>query len=289
LTWAAVAGAITGAGRFIDFYLGPSGRQRAKDPMVEWWVKIDDLQWAYLGRDQALFAVKILDRLFGRRFFSSHRLFAVALATTLTFTFVIVSLLVNRIGVVAWSPFVAPPSLSWLILIMLALDGSFSVTRWVSIIVARLLGAARYISLFGLVLNLVFFPQDQFFLQMPLWFRFEFLYYIVIQPQIDFMYNLAMHGVHLVTPASICASLILRAASAVAPNDVMFHLSDIVNLIPNFTRFALAGVFIGSFLLHPIKRQIMTLWERIIDSEKPFTLLSAGLAGAITLLHVLFC
>jgi hypothetical protein len=34
---------MTGVGAFIDFYLGPPGRLRAKDWMLKWWLKIDDV------------------------------------------------------------------------------------------------------------------------------------------------------------------------------------------------------------------------------------------------------
>jgi hypothetical protein len=69
----------------------------------------------------------------------------------------------------------------------------------------------------------------------------------------------------------------------------MLHLSSLLNLIPNFTRLTLTAIFIGSFLLAPLKRQIMTIWERIIDSEKPFTLLFGGVASIVMLIHAVLC
>ena len=220
LTWAGVAGVMTGAGAFIDFYLGPTGRQRAKDRMVKWWVKIEDVRWAYFGRDEALFALQKMDRLFGRRFFSFRRLIVVAVSTFLVSGFMIVSMAINRIGPFTWPAFVQRSTLLLLVLIVSALAASFSVTRIVSLLVARVLGVARYISLFGLVflllfqylmlcywspamgfkrvylVDLVVFPPSSypFFNVMPIWIRIQTFYYMIINLEIKFFYNLAVHG-----------------------------------------------------------------------------------------------
>jgi hypothetical protein len=60
----------------------------------------------------------------------------------------------------------------------------------------------------------------------------------------------------------------------------MWYLSIFVNLIPNVIRFSIMAIFMASFLLVPFRRPIMTLWARVIESDKPvFTLLLGGIAG----------
>jgi hypothetical protein len=59
-----------------------------------------------------------------------------------------------------------------------------------------------------------------------------------------------------------------------------------MSLLPNLGRLFLTIVFVASFLLRPLQRPIMTLWARIIESDKPvFTLVFGGgaaLAKAIS-------
>jgi|SRR6516162_1021265 len=93
-------------------------------------------------------------------------------------------------------------------------------------------------------------------------------------------------GAGLVTPRRILETFTVRNPDLDTENFIL-HLSDILNLIPNLSRFILAAIFIGSFFLQPLKRPIMTIWERIIDSEKPFTLLFAGGATIGTIIHTL--
>jgi hypothetical protein len=73
------------------------------------------------------------------------------------------------------------------------------------------------------------------------------------------------------------------------PAFVLHHFSSLLNLIPNLTRLSIMAIFIGSFFLQPLKRPIMTIWERIIDSEKPFTLLFGGGATIVTIFRALLC
>jgi hypothetical protein len=64
------------------------------------------------------------------------------------------------------------------------------------------------------------------------------------------------------------------------PPVFMYHLANLTNLLPNFSRLSIMAVFIASFFLRPLQRPIMTLWARIIESEKPvFTLLFGGIAA----------
>jgi hypothetical protein len=57
-------------------------------------------------------------------------------------------------------------------------------------------------------------------------------------------------------------------------------LSEYLRTVIFLLRGLIAIIFIISFLLQTLQRPIMTLWARIIESDKPvFTLLFAGIAG----------
>ena len=57
-------------GAFIDFYIGKPGQQRVRSWLETWWLRLSYVRWGNLGREEALFAVQVMDRLFGRRLFS---------------------------------------------------------------------------------------------------------------------------------------------------------------------------------------------------------------------------
>ena len=308
------AGIAVGAaiGRVIDWYIGNSGRRRFGDLMMNWGAQLENMEWAYFARDEALFAVRVMDRLFGRRLLSVRRMLVLAAATFVVSGFMIVTLKLTHIGSFDWFAFLGRSHLLLLVIVILAFAVSFSVTRLVYLVVARLLGPARYINLFGLVLlllfqyallsywtpamkfvklhivNVVVFPSDSFFISMPIWFRIELFYLLTIQLQFYFFYNLATHGAGLVTPTYICAIFTLREAE-LAPDNFTLHLSAILNLIPNCTRFLLTAIFVCSFFLQSLRTHpIMTVWERVMESEKPFTLPGTG-AGLFLAVMCLLC
>src|SRR4051794_22840454 len=71
---------IGGGGGTIDFFIGKAGEQRAKDFLLKWWVRFEDVQWDNFARYDARFASSVLSICFGRRVFSIKRLL-IALVT----------------------------------------------------------------------------------------------------------------------------------------------------------------------------------------------------------------
>jgi hypothetical protein len=65
---------IGGLGAFIDFLIGKTGQERAKDFLFRWWVRFDDVRWRNFGREEALFAGQLIEKWFGRRMYSVRRL-----------------------------------------------------------------------------------------------------------------------------------------------------------------------------------------------------------------------
>jgi hypothetical protein len=65
-----------GVGAFIDFLIGRTGQEKVKNLLFEWWVRFDDIQWKNFGKEEGLFAVKCIERWFGKNIWSFCRLFA---------------------------------------------------------------------------------------------------------------------------------------------------------------------------------------------------------------------
>jgi hypothetical protein len=316
---------MTGVGAFIDFYLGPAGRLRAKDWLLKWWVKIDDVRWAYFGREEAIFAVQVMDRLFGHRFFSARRVIIVLIATSLVMCFMVFSFVLIYTPRPIWNYLGWSAAVFWslgnrfkrsdflfFILTLISLAFSFSVTRIASATVARVLRSDSYVNFVGFVflvffqyillcywspamtfirrdlIDIVVFPLDIW--QSP-WFslrpRVIFFYGVLMHVEWGHFYDMAVHGEALLTPKSVLGFFKFDTWDFYYPNHFLLRLSAILVLIPTLTRFLLATVFVGSFFLRPLKRPIMTIWERIIDSEKPFTLLFAGGATLLMVIHAI--
>jgi hypothetical protein len=70
---------IGGLGAFIDFLIGRTGQERAKDFLLKWWVRFDDVGWKNFGREEGLFAGQLIERWFGRRIWSSRRILVAVL------------------------------------------------------------------------------------------------------------------------------------------------------------------------------------------------------------------
>jgi hypothetical protein len=66
--------AVGGLGAFIDFLIGRTRQQKAKDFLLRWWVRFDDIRWKNFGREEGLFAGRLIERWFGKRIWSVRRL-----------------------------------------------------------------------------------------------------------------------------------------------------------------------------------------------------------------------
>jgi hypothetical protein len=50
-----------------------AGREKAKDFLLKWWVRFDDVNWKNLERKEALFASWLIHHWFGGRIFDMRR------------------------------------------------------------------------------------------------------------------------------------------------------------------------------------------------------------------------
>jgi hypothetical protein len=75
-----------GLGKLIDFLIGKAGQEKAKDFLLRWWVRFDEVHWRNFGREEGLFAGRLMKKWFGRRTWSFRRFTgAVGLLTAFLF------------------------------------------------------------------------------------------------------------------------------------------------------------------------------------------------------------
>ena len=98
--------ACGGVGAFIDFYIGKRGQQRVKGWLETWWLRLSYVRWGNFGREEALFAVRAIDRLFGRRLFSFRRITA-ALVIAIGSFCIILTLFKLKSKALLWHDFIS--------------------------------------------------------------------------------------------------------------------------------------------------------------------------------------
>src|SRR5215472_11134497 len=81
---------VGGLGAFIDFLIGRTGQAKAKDFLLKWWVRFDDVHWRNLGREEGLFAGELIGKWFGKRAWSLCRIKVAILAL---FIFVLIAVI----------------------------------------------------------------------------------------------------------------------------------------------------------------------------------------------------
>jgi hypothetical protein len=74
---------VGGFGAFINFLIGTTGQEKAKNFLLKWWVRFDDVHWRNFGREEGLFAGQLIERWFGKRFWSWRRIVAAVALSSL--------------------------------------------------------------------------------------------------------------------------------------------------------------------------------------------------------------
>jgi hypothetical protein len=288
-SWAsalATVAACGGVGAFIDFYIGKAGQRRVKGWLETWWLRLSYVRWGNFGREEALFAVRVMDRLFGKRLFSAQRLICVVVSATVVWGILITLLIVIGYTLPHRLPL---EDLTILVPILLfSLATSFSVTRIAAVTVARLLTKVFYLNFVGIVFLCVF--QYWWFCRWGTFTQFvvdEILYKLIdLYAPADYPELISLFWLHSIDwPVVLIHSFNVGINHLEIPPIFYWCLSVSLNVLPTLIRFSIMAIFISSFLLKPLHHPIMTLWARIIESDKPvFTLLfggTAALAGAI--------
>jgi hypothetical protein len=252
---------FAGVGAFTDFYIGKLGQQRVRNWLETWWLRFSYVDAHNFGREEAIFAISVLDRLFGRKVFSIRRLvifgvfmglemwrrltpdniaFLHLVASAVAFYFPLWALWLQMLFMFA---IVVIPILSYLLFV-----SQISTTRWASSFVVRVL--TRFPSL-----NLVTFS-----------FLLLFQYLITV----CFLWLNSIYSKDG-APSGWSHALRLDGLMVVGGYPAIFFFAG---------RLSVTALFAGSYLAKPLHLAVSTLWLRVIESDKPvFTLLFGGAAA----------
>ena len=236
--------------------------------------------------------MQVLNLFFGDRLFSARR---IALVLSLVFFGSLASINVHRVDNL-YDLLISPYVLVSFISICFLATASVSITIFVSARVAMLLTKAPFLNIFGLIFIVLF----QYFLIL-LWYpameiaRADIVIGFTFTNVLGFLMHLPQN-IHTLFSATIPLLfnnfpfpslpwpiyLFIDQSSSLDPSYTLFiaTLSDGIVTVMCMWRLLIAIIFIISFLFQALQRPIMTLWARIIESDKPvFTLLFVGIAG----------
>jgi predicted outer membrane lipoprotein len=282
-------------GAFIDFYIGKRGQQRVREWLETWWLRLSYVRWGNIGREEALFAVQVMDRLFGERFFSWKRIGLVILVTLACAALILTAILFEHIRLHPWPAYFTVDNMAGVIVILFSLNASFSITRFAAKIVASLLERTNYLGLLGLIFLFLF--QCTLFIYWSsltnlIRFGMSFAYPRPFNlwefiDNIDKVLDSLKHFISIyntqgliLDPKNVLMFLYYVNVDAGFPQIFMLHLSAFTNALSSFIRLSIMTIFMLSFFLKPLQNAIMTLWVRVIESDKPvFTLVFGGTAA----------
>ena len=204
--------------------------------------------------------------------------------------------------------FVASQFVFGLILIMTSAMVSLSITRFAASRVASIVATAPYLNLLAFA-SLLMLQYAMFVFWSPIiiiihvWI--SAIPYFIEKMHLNIwssvwdsvsaipmmsiqMLLLLSQNIHstIISPLSGMSDIFSYPPAGVLQIDMIRRVTVLVNLIPNLIRFLITAVFVASFFLKTIQLPIMTLWARIIESNKPvFTLLFGGGATIVKIIH----
>jgi hypothetical protein len=297
----AIVAAFGVVGAFIDFYIGKPGQRRVRDWLETWWLRLSYVHWGNFGREEALFAVQVIDRVFGRRLFSVRRVIAVVVLVSWSLC-MILGLFMLKEAYVVWTDFIRLRALLNFIFIVCSAAASLSITCFVARRIASIIAKAPYLNFLGFAFLLLFqygmlgwwsptiVVVHGWVSQIFGTFGATVNYYEIFRkyPTLGLSFRnfnhyspvAQIHDIFSLPDETSSVRFGRNLRNWDSSVIFMEHLSMLSNLIPNLIRLAITLIFVSSFLLHPFQRPIMTLWARVIESDKPvFTLVFGGAAA----------
>jgi hypothetical protein len=287
-----------GLGAFIDFLIGRTGQERAKDFLLRWWVRFDDVRWRNFGREEGLFAAGLIDRWFGTNIFSLRRVITsiAILAVFLSLGYFVVWFLHQPINI-SFNKIDVYYQVTTLAVYIFGFSLSVSLTKFITIKMAYLcsLGKMRnfvvfitMVALNYLVLIIWYYVSRQakvgmmlliWMLKWPIFYSDTYhIFTEMLNATIQEITELPHRsGYHFDLSRSIFSMELWYLKNGQTD---LFALSALSSF-PSVARLIVSIVFVGSFLLKPlIMRPVSLVWARIIESEKPvFTVIFGGTAA----------
>jgi hypothetical protein len=260
-------------------------KKKQKDFLLTWWSIFDDVRWKNFGKEEGLFAARLIERWFGTRMWSPRRL---VVAVGLLGVFSVIAylrLIISNDQYMRWCELCNTKALGWVfpsaflpasipVFLAASLIGfsmSVSLTKFMTIQMANLCGD-------GQVRNVVVF------ICMILINYFLLILWWPIGSELKIVISL---DPHLILDGLKTGLLTINRVT-LHPLDIFYpyHFIDTfslfyLSLFSYVFRAVLSIIFVGSFLLRPIvMRPINFVWRRILESDKPiFTIIFGGAAA----------
>jgi hypothetical protein len=289
--------AIGGLGAFIDFLIGKTGQERAKDFLLKWWVRFDDVHWKNFGREEGLFSGRLIEKLCGRRVWSLRRITIATLILPVLTLFAVLKLLAFGGSHIEWCNDCGLRDLAFgLVVFLIGFSLSVSFTKMIAIGMAHLcgIGSLRNFCVFtiSLIFNYLFlvwwFPIT-FLIKaaLTLWVGMVGMPSITDFTKVSIVYRTLLDAVLIYYVNNPIYPTFFMMLFLIPKQSVDFIVFYETSCVPSVFRFLLSVVFVGSFLIRPlVMHPVNLVWARIIESEKPvFTVTfggAAALASAIT-------
>jgi hypothetical protein len=301
-----------GIGRFIDFLLGKQGDQAVKTFMTGWWIRFDDVQWYTFGKAEAAFSLNVMTKTFGKYIWSLRRICFIAAVVSIFGLSGYFITLIYRDTMVTIQSSTPISLLHWvtfegLDLYVVGLFIGCSSTRWLSLLFMRLTGddTSRRNAILYVMTLLLFYVMLVKWLPLmeqihnsvdlfrAIWnstgFRGDLRFSVVFWGQLQFALLNMLNFDPLIHPLNAFHDIQFKLElDRLTPE---MYISSVVKIgisyLPALFRFALAAIFMGSFLLKPlVMRPLNLIWRRIIESDKPvFTVVFGGVGAIISAVH----
>jgi hypothetical protein len=284
--------ACGGIGWLLDVWIGRSGQHRVRGWLETWWLRFSYVRLRQFGREEALFAVQVIDRLFGQRLFSIRRVLSVVLvaafAVCVGLVIPVAMIFRNLADVLA---FLRLFSVCYILEAGLFAI-SISLTRLSASKIADLLVWRPRLNFFGIVIICIT----------------QYCIMLFLAPLMD----LIPATIYAATASEERGSDLLRAIwpsafdvslykgylprslwPEVLPVDLTVEFGEgpsiaipfsrppeIMSLTANLGRLLLFLIFALLSCLAPFQHRVLVVWAAIVESDKPvFTFLLGGIAA----------
>jgi hypothetical protein len=296
LTGLETVAAFGGLGVFLDFYIGKEGQKRLKGRLEHWWLAVSEIRWSNFGREEGLYALTLIDNIFGPRFFSLKRL-RTCFAMTLI---VAVGVFLGNLNLYLRDIRAADDDILRELFLQGGLRRDLSLTSLLSLTYSNLLfslgiSVTRYFTTKIIAhnrLNFAWFVLLLMFSYVMLCFwplLVAFGVKVFAQTASGSLDLRTLWGLIQLTayfiggftlqwPKTVVETYVLAYHSA--GSGIVSKIDLVLALAPSAFRFIVALIFLTSYLMVPLKDVFLTFWSRVIDSDQPFfTLILGGLAA----------
>jgi hypothetical protein len=304
-------------GGCLDFWLGKRGQLGIKDRLETWWLKLSYVNWENLGKEEALFAVQVIDQVFGQKLLSKKRIITTISLTIVSLMLIATIFLIDGLFLkINWLDDIDELFFYPFLIAICSVPLSFALTRFIATCVVRMIVRWPRSNIVGLFvifatqyLMLIYWSPIVSDVHTIISFNFdaigesssfrEFIQAnnLLVQALIE-TYD-SKFTVHLFY--TLCAlsgneidnieivKFINQNATDYAAALFLIAASALLTMMPNLIRLCLTIFFIASFFLKYIKDFIMTLLGHMIEDGRPiYTLLFSGTATLTAAIQQIF-